>query len=89
MTLVVEDDTLYQYIDINKNYSSMSFMSLYHRYQGHYFDLSALMPNHVPKSILYQCCQPSVKNTDTSVIQWLERPRSIICNFTVKLVKPL
>ena len=38
-------------------------------------------------SIVYQCCQPYVKknNTDTSVISGLERPTSIIRNFSVKI----
>ena len=35
-----------------------------------------------------QCCQPSVKNTDTSVILGLEIPRSVIRNCSVKIIKP-
>ena len=30
-----------------------------------------------------KCCQPSVKNMDTSVILGLKRPRSLIRNFGV------
>ena len=38
--------------------------------------------------IKLQCCQPSVKNTETSIISMGERDRSMMPNLVVEIPKP-
>ena len=50
MSIVTQNNTLYQHIDIRKSYI---MMSLYLRYQGNYHQFSVPTVNHIPISLLY------------------------------------